>query len=189
MSSMVRTIKNQGAIWYDQLAYTPVVNQIYIATSQIGLISISFNAGKASFLSKMGCLTSGDVINGPDVVKSSTLQLLEYLHGERKTFTIPLDLSWATKFQVSVLLEVIKVPYGEIKSYADIAAQIGRPNAARAVGQSNARNLLPIVIPCHRIIGSDGSLCGYSAHGGLKIKQELLELETETQNNRGSNVS
>lgn len=137
----------------------------------------------------MRCLTSGELIHGPEVVKSATFQLLEYLHGERKTFTIPLDLSSATKFQIRVLLEVLKVPYGEMKSYAEIAAQIGRPNAARAVGQSNARNLLPIVIPCHRIIGSDGRLCGYSAHGGLKIKQELLELETENQNNMGSNVS
>ncbi len=103
-------------------------------------------------------------------------QLAEYFAGERKDFDLPLQLS-GTEFQVQVLEELQKIPYGETTSYGDIATRIGRPKAVRAVGAANGRNPLPIVIPCHRVIGSSGDLTGFG--GGLDLKEALLRLEAE----------
>ena len=103
-------------------------------------------------------------------------QLAEYFAGDRKDFDLPLQLS-GTEFQVQVLEELQKIPYGETTSYGDIATRIGRPKAVRAVGAANGRNPLPIVIPCHRVIGSSGDLTGFG--GGLDLKEALLRLEAE----------
>ena len=103
-------------------------------------------------------------------------QLAEYFLGERKDFDLPLQLS-GTEFQVQVLEELQRIPYGETTSYGDIATRIGRPKAVRAVGAANGRNPLPIVIPCHRVIGSSGDLTGFG--GGLDLKEALLRLEAE----------
>lgn len=101
-------------------------------------------------------------------------QLTEYFAGERHGFELPLELS-GTPFQRDVLAALQRIPYGETKSYSDIATAIGRPKAVRAVGAANARNPLPIVIPCHRVIGKGGSLTGFG--GGLDVKERLLDLE------------
>jgi methylated-DNA-[protein]-cysteine S-methyltransferase len=103
-------------------------------------------------------------------------QLAEYFTGDRKDFDLPLQLS-GTEFQVQVLEELQRIPYGETTSYGDIATRIGRPKAVRAVGAANGRNPLPIVIPCHRVIGSSGDLTGFG--GGLDLKEALLRLEAE----------
>jgi methylated-DNA-[protein]-cysteine S-methyltransferase len=101
-------------------------------------------------------------------------QLQAYFAGERQAFDLPLSLD-GTPFQQAVWRELQKIPYGKTASYGEIARAIGKPNAVRAVGAANGRNPLPIVIPCHRVIGSDGSLTGYG--GGLPIKETLLLLE------------
>ncbi len=103
-------------------------------------------------------------------------QLNEYFAGERKTFELPLKLT-GTEFQVQVLEELQRIPYGETKSYRDIAESIGRPKAVRAVGAANGRNPIPIIVPCHRVIGSHGELTGFG--GGLDTKEALLRLEAE----------
>ncbi len=103
-------------------------------------------------------------------------QLDEYFAGERKAFDLPLHLS-GTDFQVQVLEELLCIPYGETTSYGAIAKRIGRPRAMRAVGAANGRNPIPIVIPCHRVIGSGGDLTGFG--GGLDTKAALLRLEAE----------
>ncbi len=103
-------------------------------------------------------------------------QLTEYFAGERRDFDIPLKLS-GTEFQVSVLEALQEIPYGETASYGEIAKQIGRPKAVRAVGAANGRNPIPIVVPCHRVIGSTGDLTGFG--GGLDTKEALLRLEAE----------
>ena len=103
-------------------------------------------------------------------------QLDEYFAGERRNFDLPLTLS-GTDFQVAVLEELLEIPYGETVSYADIASRIGRPRAVRAVGAANGRNPLPIVVPCHRVIGSQGDLTGFG--GGIDTKAALLRLEAE----------
>jgi len=103
-------------------------------------------------------------------------QLREYFDGTRKEFDVPLRLS-GTDFQVRVLEELQRIPYGETASYSDVAERIGRPKATRAVGAANGRNPIPIIIPCHRVIGRSGDLTGFG--GGLKTKEALLRLEAE----------
>jgi len=103
-------------------------------------------------------------------------QLSEYFAGTRREFELPLALS-GTEFQVSVLQALQDIPYGETVSYGDIAKRIGRPKAVRAVGAANGRNPIPIVVPCHRVIGSSGDLTGFG--GGLDTKEALLRLEAE----------
>jgi methylated-DNA-[protein]-cysteine S-methyltransferase len=103
-------------------------------------------------------------------------QLREYFSGERRAFDLPLKLS-GTEFQVSVLEALQDIPYGETTSYGEIAKRIGRPKAVRAVGAANGRNPIPIIVPCHRVIGSTGDLTGFG--GGLDTKEALLRLEAE----------
>jgi methylated-DNA-[protein]-cysteine S-methyltransferase len=103
-------------------------------------------------------------------------QLQEYFAGERKAFDLPLHLS-GTEFQVSVLEALQNIPYGETVSYGEIAKRIGRPKAMRAVGAANGRNPIPIVVPCHRVIGSSGDMTGFG--GGIDTKEALLRLEAE----------
>ena len=101
-------------------------------------------------------------------------QLEEYLEGKRKTFSILLDVA-GTDFQKSVWNELSKIPYGETRSYKEIACNLKNEKAVRAVGTANGRNPISIIVPCHRVIGSNGTLTGYA--GGLKIKSKLLHLE------------
>lgn len=101
-------------------------------------------------------------------------ELEEYFAGGRRTFTVPLAPS-GTDFQRKVWTALRVIPYGETVSYGDLARRIGKPGAAIAVGQANSRNPIPIIVPCHRVIGSDGKLVGYA--GGLEIKKALLRLE------------
>lgn len=102
-------------------------------------------------------------------------QLNEYFNGKRKRFDLPLDFSGATKFQRRIYERLMGIPYGRIVSYGDIADEMGEPGAARAVGQAVGANPLPIVVPCHRVVRSDGRLGGYS--GGLRRKVALLAVE------------
>ncbi|MCW5878834.1 MAG: methylated-DNA--[protein]-cysteine S-methyltransferase [Anaerolineales bacterium] len=104
-------------------------------------------------------------------------QMDEFLRGQRRDFDLPVDWSGMTPFQVAVRQAVMAVPYGQTASYGDIAAAVGRPLAARAVGGVQARNPISFLIPCHRIVGSDGSLHGYGGFGGLETKRWLLEME------------
>ncbi len=103
-------------------------------------------------------------------------QLTGYFAGERKAFDLPLRPN-GTEFQLQVLDELQKIPYGTTASYGDIANRIGRPKAVRAVGAANGRNPLPIIIPCHRVIGASGELTGFG--GGIPTKKALLKLELE----------
>ena len=108
-------------------------------------------------------------------------QLDEYFAGTRTEFDLPLKLD-GTEFQVEVLEELLRIPYGETTSYGDIANRIGRPKAVRAVGAANGRNPIPIIVPCHRVIGSTGDLTGFG--GGLDTKEALLRLEAEHRQER-----
>jgi len=108
------------------------------------------------------------------VLKACARQLREYFAGKRRVFDLPLAAE-GTDFQKSVWAALSEIPYGEMRSYGDIARVIGNPKAVRAVGGANGKNPLSIIVPCHRVIGSDGSLTGFG--GGLSIKKKLLGLE------------
>jgi methylated-DNA-[protein]-cysteine S-methyltransferase len=113
------------------------------------------------------------------LLRSAVRQIKEYLDAQRTEFDLPLQPD-GTEFQLSVWDALQKIPYGEVRSYRDIAEQIGHPKAYRAVGMANHRNPIVIIIPCHRVIGADGSFTGYG--GGIKLKQKLLDLEKNNNN-------
>jgi len=108
------------------------------------------------------------------LLKEAARQLDSYFAGELKEFSLPLEPS-GTAFMKQVWAALCEIPYGKTATYGEIAGKVGRPKAARAVGLANNRNPIPIFIPCHRVIGTDGSLTGY--RGGLEMKKRLLELE------------
>ena len=108
------------------------------------------------------------------LIKNTKQQLDEYFAGKRKKFDIPIKLD-GTDFQIKVWKELLKIPYGETCSYLDIAKCIGNPKASRAVGMANNKNKVIIIVPCHRVIGSNKKLVGYAC--GLDVKEKLLELE------------
>lgn len=108
------------------------------------------------------------------LVKETIKQLREYSAGKRKEFTLPLTLE-GTPFQIKVWQELLKIPYGKTKSYQEIALAVNNPKASRAIGMANNRNRIMIVVPCHRVIGSNGKLVGYA--GGLEMKEKLLKIE------------
>ena len=120
--------------------------------------------------------SDGDEVEADDhpVLAAATAQLAEYFAGRRQEFDIPLDLT-GTEFQRAAWSALASVPFGETRSYRQQAEAIGRPKAVRAIGAANGKNPVPIVLPCHRIVGSDGSLTGYG--GGLPIKEFLLNHE------------
>ena len=140
-------------------------------------------AGKADLLSMIGFPKGAmrrdpeaDWIYNEEPFEIARKQLSEYFSDQRKEFDLPLALT-GTEFQVSVLQALLQIPYGETTSYGAIARQIGRPKAMRAVGAANGRNPIPIIVPCHRVIGSSGDLTGFG--GGLDTKEALLRLEAE----------
>jgi methylated-DNA-[protein]-cysteine S-methyltransferase len=108
------------------------------------------------------------------LLTACAIQLSEYFDGKRQTFDMPLEPT-GTEFQQDVWCALKRIPFGKLRSYGEIAREIGRPSAVRAVGAANGRNPLPIIVPCHRVIGSDGSLTGFA--GGLAMKKQLLTLE------------
>ncbi|PID75976.1 MAG: cysteine methyltransferase [Deltaproteobacteria bacterium] len=117
-------------------------------------------------------------VQDPNGFRETIDQLEEYFNGKRKRFTLDLRLN-GTEFQTRVWNALCQIPYGETASYSDIARKVNSPKASRAVGMANHRNPLPIIVPCHRVIGKDGSLTGFG--GGLRIKQQLLDLERKSR--------
>jgi methylated-DNA-[protein]-cysteine S-methyltransferase len=149
---------------------TTPIGELLLAGDDNGLSMIGFPEGKMRRVPEADWTL--DEAKFEDVVR----QLGEYFAGQRRTFDLRLSLT-GTEFQLRVLEELRRIPYGETTSYGAIAKQIGRPRAMRAVGAANGRNPIPIVIPCHRVIGSNGNLTGFG--GGLDTKAELLRLESE----------
>ena len=151
---------------------TPVGVVMLAGCRDHGLRAISFQCGKSARGPEPHWLQSDKPFR--DVIR----QLTEYFRGRRTTFDLFLHPK-GTPFQREVWKALLTIPYGETRSYGDIATQIGRPTAVRAVGLANGRNPLPIVVPCHRVIGSSGRLVGYG--GGLPVKQALLDREREVR--------
>jgi len=150
---------------------------IWVAASERGLVAVSMLDEKDAFSEELRSRHGVDILVDEQRTDVYTRQIGEYLAGQRKSFDIPIDWTVMTHFQQKTLKATCDIPRGETRTYADVAAQIGNPKASRAVGRAEATNPLPIVIPCHRVISSDGKLHGYSGHGGLETKAWLLELE------------
>ena len=145
------------------------VGPLFLAASAKGLVRLEFE-GRAMKMDS----TAIELRESKQALAPYFRELNEYFAGERREFTIPLDLR-GTDFQLACWRALLAIPYGETRSYGDIARSIRHPQAFRAVGMSNNRNPVAIVVPCHRVIASSGSLCGYG--GGLDIKRKLLDLE------------
>lgn len=147
-------------------------NAIYLETA-IGQLLIAEEDGK---LTNVHMAPDGKEwhLEKTPVLEQAAKELAEYFAGTRKTFDVPLGPK-GTEFQQAVWKALTEIPYGETRTYGEIAAIVGKPHAYRAVGMANNRNPLMIVVPCHRVIGSKGNLTGYA--GGLDVKEALLKLE------------
>jgi methylated-DNA-[protein]-cysteine S-methyltransferase len=153
---------------------TPI-GPLLVAASDRGLASISYDAEPERQLERLARIGGPRVLRSPRSVDVARRELDEYFEGRRQEFDLSLDLRALPPFTVAVLKELARVPYGRTTTYGALAAQVGRPRAARAVGTVMNRNRIPIVLPCHRVVGAGGSLVGYA--GGLDRKTALLELE------------
>lgn len=140
---------------------------LYLVATETHLINIQFTQPQKALLETT------------ELLSMATIQLDEYFQGKRTIFSLPFKLT-GTPFQLAVWKELQNIPYGKTTSYKEIAQKINKPKACRAVGMANNKNPLPIIIPCHRVIGSNGKLIGYA--GGLKLKNYLLELEKSHTN-------
>jgi methylated-DNA-[protein]-cysteine S-methyltransferase len=158
---------------YD-LVDTPV-GRLLVAVTDHGLCEIRYDPEPEREAEQLARTFGVRVLRSPRPTDDARRQLDEYFAGERQTFHLPVDLRLARDFGRAVLAELARVPYGELTTYGTLAARAGRPRAARAVGTIMNRNPVPIVLPCHRVVGSTGSLVGYG--GGLERKRALLELE------------
>ena len=148
---------------------------LYYCETPIGRLGIAETDGAVSrLLFDRADAPSGYELRETGILRRASSELLEYFGGARVKFDFPVLLE-GTEFQKAAWNALVAIPFGETRSYRQIAEQIGCPKAFRAVGMANNRNPLPIIIPCHRVVGSDGSLTGYA--GGLSIKQYLLDLE------------
>jgi len=150
---------------------------VWLAFTEHGLAAVGVRDSQASFSEQLGRMGFSRPIVDQDMLANSLAQLNEYLGGARRNFDFPIDWSVLAPFQRSALQATWAIPYGQTRTYAQIAQQLGHPRAARAVGRAEATNPMPLVIPCHRVIGSDGKLHGYGAGDGLKTKSWLLEME------------
>lgn len=165
-------------------AFDSPVGPLFLAASEKGLVALEFDArlpGQQTIRPNPRDLRveSKTVRFELDDGKMSgyARELGEYFAGNRRAFRFPLDLR-GTDFQLACWRALLAIPYGETRTYGDIARAVGRPQGFRAVGMANNRNPIAIVVPCHRVIASDGTLCGYG--GGLDVKRKLLELEGAT---------
>jgi methylated-DNA-[protein]-cysteine S-methyltransferase len=145
------------------------------AVTDQGLARISFDPDPERELDTLARLAGPRVLRAPRALDEARRELDDYFAGKRTVFDLELDLRGLSGFTLRVLEELAKVPYGETRTYGDLAERAGNPRASRAVGMVMNRNRIPIVLPCHRIVGSSGQLVGYG--GGLERKEMLLRLE------------
>ena len=143
--------------------------------SPLGLLEIVCSDRGISEVNFVNEVRHEETADPPEILTKCKTQLKEYFAGKRKQFSVKLDLSRGTEFYREVWRLVQAIPYGRTRCYSKIAENLGRPNASRAVGLANGRNPLPILVPCHRVIGKNGSLTGYAY--GLEMKEALLAIE------------
>jgi methylated-DNA-[protein]-cysteine S-methyltransferase len=151
------------------------LGQLLVAASDRGILRISYDANVEEHVDWLSRVAGRNVLRTTRAVEPVRRELDEYFEGRRQAFDLSVDLREVTPFTERVLLELARVPFGQTATYSELATRAGNPKAARAVGMTMNRNPIPIVLPCHRVIGADGSLVGYA--GGLDRKVALLTLE------------
>jgi methylated-DNA-[protein]-cysteine S-methyltransferase len=165
-------------IYIGLLASSPI-GPLWVAVSERGLVAVEWSMPQDNFSRLIEHRFHTAVDYDESRTSEPLRQIKEYLAGTRCQFDLPLDLSTSSTFQCSVLNLTLQIPYGHTSTYKDIAIHLGKMNAARAVGRVEATNPIPLVIPCHRVLGSDGTLHGYGGPGGIKLKAWLLDLERQ----------
>ncbi len=164
----------QKSIEVFQIPSTPL-GTITFQLGPDGLTALGFFSTSSS---------EGNALSNNPVAKQITRQIRAYFSGEKVAFDFPVDLSALSDFQQKVLIACREIAYGEVETYGELAKRIGKPGAAQAIGGVMARNPIPLIIPCHRVVASGGMLHGYSAQGGLQTKSILLNLEGFLINNQ-----
>jgi O-6-methylguanine DNA methyltransferase len=154
------------------------IGPLWVAVSEEGLFAVEFDVSETQFTQQVRRRAPhAQLTRSEPLTTEARQQITEYLDGKRQVFDLSVDLSGLNPFQQSVLQVTASIPYGEVTTYKQIATLLGRPQAARAVGRAEATNPMPLVIPCHRVLGSDGKLHGYGGPGGIEMKAWLLKLE------------
>ena len=173
---MKKTTPEVLPLYTGQLKNTPL-GDLWLAASRVGLVAVEWAQNELIFQEYLTKRFKRPLEKDAGRLALTTEELNEFLQGRLKTFSIPIDWSILRPFQQAVLKATFAIPYGETRRYGEIAAEIDRPGAARAVGRAEATNPMPLVIPCHRVIGADGKLRGYGGGAGLPTKEWLLKLE------------
>ncbi len=163
-------------MWYDY--FDSIIGTIYVVMDEKGVVKIElFQDGWEEYHN----LNKGSLEHNKERCLRAITELKEYFNGEREDFNLPLSVK-TTEFRNKVWQELINIPYGETRSYSDIAIAIGNPKGVRAIGGANRANEFPIIIPCHRVIGKSGKLVGYAGNH-TDIKSKLLEFEKNNKDN------
>jgi methylated-DNA-[protein]-cysteine S-methyltransferase len=171
----------EGAIIYIGELPVTALGNLWVAQSERGLVAVEFQTDRQTFsqqVRKLIRLPHTQIVMNTEKCATALKQIAEYLIGERRHFELPIDWSVMTPFQAKVLRLTCAIPYGETTTYREIATRSGNPKSARAVGRAEASNPMPLVIPCHRVLGTDGRLHGYGTANGIESKAWLLELES-----------
>jgi O-6-methylguanine DNA methyltransferase len=163
-------------LFIGETAETPI-GKLWLAVSEFGLVAIEEGLTQAEFEAYLVKRFKRPVQPDLPRVLEAARQIDAYLSGHRRAFNLLIDWSVLRPFQQAVLQATCEIPYGETCTYKEIAERIGKPRAARAVGRAEATNPMPLVLPCHRVIGVDGKLHGYGLAEGVKTKEWLLKME------------
>lgn len=184
--SAVEQSRRQVAAWFE--AEAPLImwdavesplGLIYLAASRKGVCEVMWGITEADFLATLDPLARTE--RDPAALAPAAKQLRAYFEQPTLHFDVPLDLSAASPFHRQALQLIRSIPAGTVWTYKQVAEALGRPTASRAVGQAMARNPVPIIVPCHRVVGSGGSLTGYGGGGGIATKRRLLQMEGALQ--------
>jgi len=167
-------------VWIAETAPTPL-GPLWVAASEQGCWAVEYGVPRQDFIRLIQKRGQVEPVYSVERLAPIIQQFVDYLEGKRGAFDLSVDWRGMTEFQIKVRQAVMAIPYGETASYGDIAAQVGAPRAARAVGRVQATNPLPLLIPCHRVLGADGNLHGYGGPGGLQTKAWLLDLEKQNR--------
>ena len=172
-------MEKKATLYFGQTGGTPL-GKFWLAASDLGLVAVECGLSRDEFEAYLARRFKRNLDYAPERIRKAAAQLKQYLSGRRRAFTLPVDWTVLRPFQQAVLKATAGIPYGETSTYRAIAARLGNPRLARAVGRAEATNPMPLVLPCHRVIGVDGKLHGYGMAEGLKTKAWLLKMEGAT---------